>query len=197
MFTGLVESMGTVLELEKRPHGVRLVVDVGLSGETNIGDSVSISGCCLTVVEVAGDSLAFDAGEETLQRTTLGKLVAGDRVNIERSLQAGAGLGGHFVTGHIDCVGAVSRREDDGEWCNLWCQLPGDWMRHLAEKGSVAIDGVSLTVVEVTEEAFSVALIPHTLEVTTIGQRGVGAAVNIETDVLAKYVEKAVAARKQ
>ena len=151
--------------------------------------------CCLTVVSITGHRLGFDAGEETLQRTNLGALRVEDAVNLERSLQAGERLGGHFVSGHIDCVGQVDRREADGEWCKVWFRLPVEWNKHLAAKGSVAVDGVSLTVVDVEPGAFSVALIPHTLDMTTLGRRDTGDTVNIETDILAKYVESAVAAR--
>ncbi len=196
MFTGLIETMSNVVAIEQQPPGVRLLLDsTPLSGGVALGDSVAINGCCLTVVEISGRTVAFEAGEETLRRTTLGELAAGDSVNLERSLQAGTRLGGHFVSGHIDCVATVDRREDDGGWCNIWFRLPSAWMRHVAEKGSIAVDGISLTVVEVADETFSVAFIPHTLDVTTIGTRNVGAKVNIETDLLAKYVEKAVAAR--
>jgi riboflavin synthase len=198
MFTGLVEAMGTVVRIEQHPPGVLLVLDTSpLEGTTAIGDSVAISGCCLTVVSVADSEQSFEAGEETLQRTTLGQLKSGDAVNLERSLQVGTRLGGHFVTGHIDCVAAVQRREDDGEWCKIWFDVPTEWTRHLAEKGSIAVDGVSLTVVDVAAGLFSVALIPHTLDMTTLGKCLVGSHVNIETDILAKYVETAVAARNQ
>lgn len=196
MFTGLVETTGSVHELDRRTHGIQLTIHAAGFGppEVSVGDSIAVRGCCLTVVEVHRSAFRCEAGEETLRRTVLGQLAVSDAVNLERSLQVGASLGGHFVTGHIDCVGQVDRRQDDAEWCTMWFRIPHPWMRHLAEKGSIAVDGVSLTVVAVEEDRFSVALIPHTLEMTTLGRLTLGDAVNIETDILAKYVEKAVAA---
>lgn len=167
-----------------------MVADRETAARTTIGGSVAINGCCLTAVEISGDELGFDAGEETLSRTNLGRLQAGDRVNLETSLRLGDEVGGHLVTGHIDAIGQVAARDDDGDWCTMWFTAPPALLRQMASKGSVAVDGVSLTLVDVTDERFSVALIPHTLEVTTLGRRAVGDAVNLETDVLAKYVEK-------
>lgn len=191
MFTGLVEGLGTVVELRPVGPGVRLVVDAGsiLDG-ASLGDSVAINGCCLTVVESRESRLEFDAGTETLSRTNLGELRAGSRVNLERSLCVGDRLGGHFVTGHIDAVGTLERRIDEGQWSTFWFGIPRRLSRQMAGKGSVAVDGVSLTLVDVERQRFSVALIPHTLSVTTLGIREVGHAVNLETDILAKYVEQ-------
>ena len=135
--------------------------------------------------------LAFDAGPETLQRTNLGQLTPGMHVNLERSLRAGDRLGGHFVTGHIDATGTLAERRDDWEWSTFWFQVPAALTRQMVSKGSVAVDGVSLTLVEIEAERFSVALIPHTLSVTTLGKLQPGDSVNIETDLLAKYVQKA------
>jgi riboflavin synthase len=151
-----------------------------------------LNGCCLTVVSAYTGKLVFQAGEETLSRTNLGELAPGDAVNMERSLRAGDAMGGHYVTGHIDAVGIVDRREDNGEWCTMWFRAPAPQLQQMAEKGSVAVDGVSLTLVDVENDRFSVALIPHTLAVTTLGRRKVGERVNIETDVLAKYVQRYV-----
>ena len=191
MFTGLVERLGRVVRLEDRPPGKRIVVDADLVAEgAQIGDSVAINGCCLTVIEVSGNQLGFDAGEETLSRTNLGRLSAGSAVNLERSLPLQGRLGGHFVSGHIDSVGTVTARRDDAEWSFLWFQAPPALMRQMASKGSIAVDGVSLTLVDVTADQFSVALIPHTLQVTTLGALRVGDPVNLETDLLAKYVER-------
>lgn len=191
MFTGLVESLAEVRSLKQVGPGVRLIVaDEDIASRIAIGGSVAVNGCCLTVVEIDGEQLGFDAGEETLSRTNLGKLQPGDRVNLETSLRLGDEVGGHLVTGHIDAVGQVAARNDDGDWCTMWFAAPPALLRQMASKGSVAVDGVSLTLVDVTEEQFSVALIPHTLDVTTLGRRAVGDAVNLETDVLAKYVEK-------
>ena len=191
MFSGIIESLGTVVRLDPQPPGVRLVVQAGELWEgISVGESVSINGCCLTVVTNIQGELSFDAGEETLGRTNLGRLQPSSRVNLERSLKIGDPLGGHFVTGHIDATGTLDRREDDGDWSTLWFSVPGHCIRQMARKGSVAVDGISLTLVEVDEETFSVALIPHTLAVTTLGSVQPGETVNIETDVLAKYVEQ-------
>lgn len=191
MFTGLVQSLATVESLVPEDPGVRLVIaDSLVAGRAAVGDSIAISGCCLTVVAVNGDTLAFEVGPETLDRTTLGRLTPGDHVNIETSLCLGDELGGHLVSGHIDGVGVIARREDHAEWSNFWIDAPGELMRQMASKGSVAVDGVSLTLVEVENDRFSVALIPHTLKVTTLGARQVGDRVNLETDLLAKYVQR-------
>jgi riboflavin synthase len=194
MFTGLVQSLAVVKSLERVGPGVRLTVsDEAIAARSTIGDSIAINGCCLTVVGIAGAGLSFDAGEETLSRTNLGDLGPGGSVNLETSLKLGDDLGGHLVTGHIDAVGTVDERDDDQEWSKIWFRVPALLTRQMASKGSVAVDGVSLTLVDVEQERFSVALIPHTLKVTTLGLRGVGDHVNIETDVLAKYVERQLA----
>ena len=191
MFTGLVQSLATVKSIEAEGPGVRLVLaDSMVAPRSAVGDSIAVNGCCLTVVTVDEETLAFEAGPETLQRTTLGQLNQGDRVNLETSLKMGDELGGHLVTGHIDAVGTIDDRQDDAEWSTVWVQVPGDLMRQMASKGSVAVDGVSLTLVDVEARRFSVALIPHTLHATTLGSRRVGDPVNLETDVLAKYVQR-------
>jgi riboflavin synthase len=193
MFTGLIEELGEVVEVVAEPPGVRLVIrEPRIAADAKVGDSVALNGCCLTVVEVDDGRLSFQAGEETLSRTNLGESGLGHVVNMERSLRAGDAIGGHSVTGHIDAVGNVDRRNDDGEWCTMWFRAPAPQLQQMASKGSVAVDGVSLTVVDVESERFSVALIPHTLSVTTLGRRKVGDRVNIETDILAKYVQRHV-----
>ncbi len=195
MFTGLVQSLAEVADLVAEPGGVRLVVrEVDFARRAEIGASIATNGCCLTVVEIDGDLLHFQAGEETLSRTNLGQLKVGDRVNLEASLRMGDEIGGHLVTGHIDGLATVDERTDDAQWATFWFRVPRDLTRQMASKGSVAVDGVSLTLVDVEDERFSVALIPHTLGVTTLGSRQVGHTVNIETDVLAKYVERQVQA---
>lgn len=197
MFSGIVRSLAEVADLIPEPPGVRIVVrDPEFAAEAKIGDSIAINGCCLTVVAVDGDSMSFQAGEETLSRTNLGELVAGSRVNLESSLRANAEIGGHFVTGHIDAVGIVRSRHDDADWCTMWFTAPAAQMAQMASKGSVAVDGISLTLVDVEDDRFSVALIPHTLDVTTLGFRKVGDRVNIETDVLAKYIQRQLQAMK-
>ena len=194
MFTGLVEQLGGLRTIQPDPPGVRLVVDVGpLAAGARIGDSIAVNGCCLTVVEVAADCVTFEAGPETLRCTNLGRVQPGDRVNIERSLRVGDQMGGHFVTGHIDAVGQLERRKDDSAWSFFWFRVPAELTRQMASKGCVAVDGVSLTLVDVESEQFSVALIPHTLTVTTLGQLQVGDEVNLETDLMAKYVERQLA----
>jgi riboflavin synthase len=195
MFTGLVEARGSVVELIDEPPARRLEIEVGSEWvvDSAIGDSVAINGCCLTVVSIGASTLSFEAGAETLARTNLGDLSGGDPVNLERPLAAGGRLGGHFVQGHIDGTAEVMEVTRDGDWVTMWFQVPGSLAMGLVPKGSVAVDGVSLTVVEVVSDRFSVALIPHTLEVTTLGIRQAGSRVNIETDILAKYVQKLVA----
>jgi riboflavin synthase len=191
MFTGLVQCMAEVAEvLDERP-GKRFVLRAPENAaRAKLGDSVAINGCCLTVVNVRGELFEFQAGEETLSRTNLGELSVGDLVNIEEPLKAGDALGGHIVTGHVDVLAVVAERRDDGEWTKMWFFAPSSALRQMASKGSVAVDGVSLTLVDVLEDRFSVALIPHTLAATTLGKRGAGDRVNLETDVLAKYVER-------
>ena len=191
MFTGLVESLGTVADLQPEPPAVRLSISAGIVAEgATIGDSIAINGCCLTVVAVDGDVLSFQAGAETLSRTNLGRLRPGSHVNLERSLALGDRLGGHLVTGHIDGLGTLADRHDDGEWSTCWFQATVELLRQVAAKGSITVDGVSLTVVEALPDRFSVALIPHTLAATTLGRLAIGDTVNLETDVLAKYVER-------
>jgi riboflavin synthase len=194
MFTGLVEELGTVVSLTPRGAAVELALRGALvASDAEIGASIAINGCCLTVVRRDGDVLTFEAGSETLSRTNLGRLQAGSRVNLERSLRVGDRLGGHYVSGHIDGLGELVRRTEEGPWAFLWFRVPAELARQMASKGSVAVDGVSLTLVEVTADHFSVALIPHTLSVTTLGMLQVGDAVNIETDLLAKYVQRQLA----
>ncbi len=191
MFTGLVQSLATVQEITPEGPGVRLtIVEPAIAAAAKLGDSIAVNGCCLTVVANDPKTVAFEAGPETLLRTTLGKLTVGDQVNLETSLCMGDTLGGHLVSGHIDGVGSVDRRQDDAEWSTFWIRVPGELTRQMASKGSVAIDGVSLTLVDVEDERFSVALIPHTLTVTTLGSLQAGDPVNLETDLLAKYVER-------
>jgi riboflavin synthase len=190
MFTGLVETLGTVQQLTAAGAGRRLVVRCPIAPELTLGESVCVNGACLTVVAHDEASFAFEVGPETLLRTNLGELAAGDRVNLERSLRFSDRLGGHLVQGHIDGVGHVDERLTQGEWVTVWFRCHPDLAGQMVTKGSVAVDGVSLTVVDVEAERFSVALIPHTLSATTLGFKDAGAAVNLETDMLAKYVWK-------
>ena len=198
MFTGLVEEKGTVRQLKTSNSACNLSIEAPLvSEDVSIGDSIAINGCCLTVVSINGKLLTFQAGSETLGRTNLGQLQPESAVNLERSLQVGQRMGGHYVSGHVDALGTVDERNDDGEWAEFWFRVPAALTRQMAPKGSVTVDGISLTIVNVESDRFSVALIPHTLDVTTLGSRNVGDQVNIETDVLAKYVQAQLAGQKQ
>ena len=195
MFTGLVEGQGKVVTCIDEGAGTRLTIappELMLSG-TALGDSVALNGCCLTVVNIADGHWSFQAGPETLARTNLGELTAGQFVNLERALPVSARLGGHFVQGHVDGCGHVEKIIPDGEWVTMWFTAPRSLARQMVSKGSIAVDGVSLTLVDVEPDRFSVALIPHTLQVTSLGQRPIGSRVNLETDILAKYVEKLLA----
>ena len=194
MFTGLVEGQGTVQLLEKNGPSIDLTLKIPelILHEAQIGDSVAINGCCLTVVEIAENSLKFQAGAETLAKTNLGLLTVGDAVNLERPLAANGRLGGHFVQGHVDGVGSIKSIDRDGEWITMWFEVPEALALQMVPKGSVTVDGISLTIVGCEASSFSIALIPHTLEVTTLGQKQVGSIVNIETDILGKYVSKLV-----
>ena len=191
MFSGIVEALGTVAELRMEPPGCRIIVrEAKIAAETKVADSICVNGCCLTVVEQNGDTFGFQAGPETLARTNLGELKPGSRVNLERALAVGGRLGGHFVSGHIDGTGALIERIDQGDWSTFWFSVPRSLAVQMASKGSIAVDGVSLTIVESQADRFSVALIPYTLAVTTLGPLTVGGTVNIETDILAKYVQR-------
>jgi len=191
MFTGLVEEKGVVRQLKTVGNATDITIEANLvAQDASIGDSIANNGCCLTVVAIDGNILTFQAGSETLSRTNLGQLQPGSPVNLERSIKLGDRMGGHYVTGHVDGLATVDERIEDGEWAEFWFRLDSDLTRQMASKGSVAVDGISLTLVNVEKERFSVALIPHTLEVTNLGSRVVGDTVNIETDLLAKYVQQ-------
>jgi riboflavin synthase len=194
MFTGIVREVGTVDTCD----GSRLVVaGPGTAAGVAVGDSVSVAGVCLTVVEAGEGRLAFDVVPETLSRTALAQLEPGNSVNLEPALRVGDPLGGHVVQGHVDAVGRVRSLEPEEESRRVWIDAPESVVRYCLEKGSIAVDGVSLTVATLDDEGFEVALIPHTLEVTTLGRLAPGDQVNLETDVLAKVVERLLAARLQ
>jgi riboflavin synthase len=191
MFTGLVEALGIVRALTPAGAGRRLTVEeAAIAPQLALGESVAVNGTCLTVVSRDGGAFGFEVGPETLLRTNLGTLQSGGRVNLERSLRLGDRMGGHVVQGHVDGVGTVAERIDQGEWVTMWFTCPADLAALMVSKGSVTVDGVSLTLVDVTADRFSVALIPHTLAVTTLGFKGPGAPVNLETDLLAKLAFK-------
>jgi riboflavin synthase len=192
MFTGIVQGVGTVRAIEPRGGDVTLVFDTGsvsLAG-IELGGSIAVSGVCLTATRFDTASFAADVSRETLSLTTLGDRVVGTRVNLEKALLAGQALGGHYVTGHVDGVGRLLSRHDDGRSVRMEFQVPAELARYVARKGSICIDGVSLTVNGATGDRFDVNLVPHTLEVTTLGDLRAGSRVNLEVDIIARYVER-------
>ncbi len=198
MFTGLVEGTAQVHALEASAGGVRLRVRVAwMAGDVALGDSVAVNGCCLTVAAREGDVLCFDLLQETLSRTSLSGARAGDRVNVERALAAGSRLGGHFVQGHVDCTAEVLAVSRSGPDLRVEMELPGEGAAYLVPKGSIAVDGISLTVAELHRSSFVLWIIPHTLEKTNLGDRVAGDRVNLEYDILAKYVERMLTLRAQ
>jgi riboflavin synthase len=189
MFTGLVTEKGEVVSLRKSGPGAVLTLRAaGVARGAAVGDSISVDGACLTVTGARGAELSFDLSGETLGSTTLGGLRTGDAVNLEPSLRADGKLGGHFVTGHVDAVGRIRAKATEGETVKVEVEAPPMVMDLLVPKGSVAVDGMSLTVVDVLRDSFTVVIIPHTAQVTTIGSKGAGAAVNLEADIIGKYV---------
>jgi riboflavin synthase len=196
VFTGIVRELGVVEAADGGAEGMRLRVRAPLAAaQALVGDSVALNGVCLTVTEVDAESIAFDAVPETLTRTTLGRLRPSAQMNVEPALRAGEPLGGHIVQGHVDGVGRVLAVSRDGEGVRLEVEAPVELLRYCVEKGSICVEGVSLTVAALTAQGFTVALIPHTLEVTTLGGLVAGDEVNLEVDVLAKYVERLMAPR--
>ncbi|WP_213454251.1 riboflavin synthase [Rhizomonospora bruguierae] len=194
MFTGIVEELGELVRLDWHGEGGVLAVRGPLvAADARHGDSIAVNGVCLTVVGVDGETFEVDVMKETFDRSTLGALGPGDPLNLERAATVRTRLGGHIVQGHVDGVGTVLSRTPGQRWEDVAVALPPGLSRYVVEKGSITVDGVSLTVVSVTDEAFTVSLIPTTLELTTLGRREVGGLVNLEVDVIAKYVEKLVA----
>jgi riboflavin synthase len=192
MFTGIVEELGTVRRITAHATGAQLEIQALLVlADARLGDSIALNGCCLTVVDLQSDAYVVDAVEETLRVTTLGKLRPGDQVNLERSVRLADRLGGHLVQGHVDAVGSLLGREPQADdSVMLRFSAAADVLRYVAYKGSIAVDGVSLTVAALDDMSFSIAIIPHTQAVTTLGFREVGDQVNLETDVIARYVER-------
>ena len=191
MFTGIVREMGRVVSVVAAEEGAQLVVAAPRTApRTAVGDSVAVDGVCLTAVSVTDGEIAFDAVAETLRRSSLGALETGDDVNVEPALRAGDPLGGHYVQGHVDAVGRVTTVDPEGDGRRVTFEAPPDVLRYCAEKGSITVDGVSLTVAGLDDTSFTVALIPHTLAETTLGALAPGDEVNLEADVLAKYVER-------
>ena len=194
MFTGLIREVGVVTAVEADGASLRLTIEAPqTASDAQLGDSIALSGVCLTVVDRTDGRLAFDAVPETLSRTSLQTLEPGSRVNVEPALRAGEPLGGHYVQGHVDGVGAVRTVEPEGDGRRIWIDVPPDLMRYVVEKGSVAVEGTSLTVAALDDAGFAIALIPHTLSETTLGALAAGDRVNLEVDVLAKYVERLLA----
>jgi riboflavin synthase len=192
MFTGIVQGVATVRAIEPRGGDVTLVFDTaGVSlADIELGGSIAVSGVCLTAIRCDDSSFAADVSRETLSLTTLGDWVVGSRVNLEKALQAGQALGGHYVTGHVDGVGELVSRHDDARSVRMEFRVPRDLARYVARKGSICIDGVSLTVNSARGDRFDVNLVPHTLEVTTLGRLEPGSRVNLEVDIIARYVER-------
>ena len=196
MFTGIVRELGTIEALDGGAAGVRLRVRAPQTAAgAAIGDSVALSGVCLTITQCEDDVLLFDAVPETLSRSTLGRLQPGAEVNVEPALRAGEPLGGHIVQGHVDGVGSVRSVTPEGDGARMEVEAPPDVLRYCVEKGSIAVEGVSLTIAALSEDAFLIALIPHTLAATTLGRLGPGDDVNIEVDVVGKYVERLLGTR--
>lgn len=194
MFTGIVEEQGTVLTLSRGEGDARLTIQGGAQmPDLAIGESIAVDGVCLTVIQTNGVTFTTNLSAETLARTTLGDLKPHERVNLERPLKAGDRFGGHFVTGHVDGVGRIIRLESAGESQWMWVSFPHPLAIYIAPKGSIAVDGVSLTLVDVSKEAFSVCLIPHTLTMTTLGWKGLGNLVNLEVDLLSRYLQRLLA----
>jgi len=192
MFTGLIQSLGRITAIADDGHGGRVlrIAEPGFAPNLVLGESIAINGVCLTVVEHNDESFRFQAGPETLQKTNLGELVIDNRVNLERALRVGDSLGGHFVSGHVDAVGTIAERTQNGEWETIAFDCPKSLDELMVTKGSIAIDGISLTLVDVARGRCTVMLIPHTLAHTTLGFKPVGATVNLEADLLAKHVQK-------
>jgi riboflavin synthase len=192
LFTGLVADLGTVTAVDSTPDGVRLNVKTSLAGELSEGDSVAVNGVCLTATQIADGVFAADVMHESLRRSSLAEIAEGSEVNLELPLRASDRLGGHVVQGHVDGVAVVRETREDGFARVVTFDAPAELLRYVVEKGSIAVDGVSLTVSAIDEKSFSVSLIPETLERTTLGTAEAGRPVNLEVDVLAKYVEKLV-----
>ncbi|MBO8127573.1 MAG: riboflavin synthase [Peptococcaceae bacterium] len=191
MFTGIIEELGTLQRIERAPESARLVIQAKkVLEKVNLGDSIAVNGVCLTVIDFAPTWFSVDVMAETLAKTNLSKLKPGHKVNLERAMQVGGRLGGHLVTGHIDGIGTIVRREPHGIAVVFFIEAPPEIIRYTVKKGSIAIDGISLTVVDVDKKGFSVSIIPHTFEMTTLGFKKVGDSVNLEADIIAKYVEK-------
>jgi riboflavin synthase len=191
VFTGIIVELGEVVSVSRKPSGASLTLSTpALAEDSALGDSIAVNGVCLTVVNRRGSILTFDLSDETLRSTNLGQLIPGDRTNLEPSLRADGKLGGHFVTGHVDAVGRIRSKNLVGDTYEIIVEAPEKVTGLLVEKGSIALDGISLTVVNVSNDSFSVVIIPHTARLTTIGFKNSGATVNLEADIIGKYVAR-------
>jgi riboflavin synthase len=198
MFTGIIEELGRVKAIEQQPDAVRLTIEGPLAvSDVKRGDSISVSGTCLTAIEFDENSFTADVMKETLDRTSLSEIKVGDPVNLERAMTAATRFGGHVVQGHVDGVGKIISREPSDNWEWLRVSLPTELMKYIVLKGSITIDGVSLTVNEVGDDFIGLSLIPETLALTTLGSKSIGAKVNVEADVMAKHIERLLEARNK
>ena len=193
MFTGIIEEMGTVKALRQHAGSARLAISAStVLVNTALGDSISVNGVCLTVVDISKYDFSADVAVETLKVTNLGDLKIGAKVNLERALQLSARIGGHLVSGHVDAVGHIREKRDEGNGWRIYFDAPKTILRYVIKKGSIAIDGISLTVAEVDTMGFSIAMIPHTAKLTTLGFKSAGDSVNLESDLIGKYVERLI-----
>jgi riboflavin synthase len=196
MFTGIIEEMGSVKTLRREAGAARLTISAStVLGGTALGDSICVNGVCLTVVDMGKSEFSADVANETLKVTNLGELRIGQKVNLERALQLSARIGGHLVTGHVDAVGRIREKRQEGNSWRVFIDAPETAHRTIIKKGSVAVDGISLTVADVDKTGFSIAMIPHTAKVTTLGFKSAGDSVNLETDIIGKYVERLLSGR--
>ena len=196
MFTGIIEEMGSVKALRREAGAARLTISAStVLGSTALGDSICVNGVCLTVVDMGRSEFSADVANETLKVTDLGELQVGQKVNLERALQLSARIGGHLVTGHVDAVGRIREKRQEGNSWRVFIEAPEFALRYIIKKGSVAVDGISLTVADVDITGFSIAMIPHTAKLTTLGFKSAGDSVNLETDIIGKYVERLLSGR--
>jgi riboflavin synthase len=196
MFTGIIEEMGSVKALRHEAGAARLAVSASrVLGGTAPGDSICVNGVCLTVVNMDKSGFSADVAVETLKVTNLGELKTGAKVNLERALQLSARIGGHLVSGHVDAVGRIREKREEGNGWRIFIDAPDTVLRYVIKKGSIAIDGISLTVADVDKKGFSIAMIPHTAKLTTLGFKSAGDSINLETDLIGKYVERLLAGR--
>ncbi len=196
MFTGIVEELGSVKALRRDAGAARLTISASTVLEsTAIGESICVNGVCLTVVEMNGNDFSADVAVETLKVTNLGELKIGAKVNLERALQLSARIGGHLVSGHVDAVGRIREKREEGNGWRIFIDAPAGVLRYVIKKGSIAVDGISLTVADVDTSGFSIAMIPHTAKLTTLGFKAAGDSVNLESDIIGKYVERLLSGR--